>query len=306
MHLRAAAGPFPAAQRLACALACALAACAPGPRPAPPAAPPPADGPPVSAVVSNALVRFDVTCLPADAGGLGLLSSALLQASARTQRWGTFRHPIEVRVLPDHAALEAAVGRPDHPWLRGWSFAELILLQSPRTWGVPSDDQLRKDLAELLAHELTHALMYQALEQEGLGGLFARAEDEEPPLWFREGMASLTAGQGDKRPGPAELAAWQRAHPGVDLLRAGPELVRTEKEAVYGAAHRAFEVFLALRGDVAVRDILRSVRNGARFADAFRAATGLPLDAFERHAARAGFDPVAARAQPLPSGAGGP
>jgi len=71
-----------------------------------------------------------------------------------------------------------------------------VLVQSPRSWeGAAEADEatLAAALAELLAHELTHALMYQRLAR-GDG-----APVEEPPLWFREGMASLTAGQGARR-----------------------------------------------------------------------------------------------------------
>ena len=81
---------------------------------------------------------------------------------------------------------------------RAWAFADQVLLQSPRTWnpvGGADDDEL----AELIAHEVTHALMYQ-LMQPGDDPSWAV---EEPPLWFREGMASVTAGQGHRRPPPA-------------------------------------------------------------------------------------------------------
>jgi hypothetical protein len=153
-------------------------------------------------------------------------------------------------------------------------------------------------MPELLVHELTHALMYQLLQPAD--GEFP----EEPPLWFREGMASVTAGQGHRRLGLDDLRRWQDAHPSADLLRPGAELYRTEKEAVYAAAHRAFELLVALRGDQAIRDVLRGVRSGARFEDAFAAATGEPLTSFEAEAVRSGYSVKSFRPR-MPLGAGG-
>jgi len=100
-------------------------------------------------------------------------------------------------------------------------------------------------------------------------------ERRPPPVWFREGMASVTAGQGDRRMSAAELVRWTQAHPGQDLLNPSNELYRTEREAVYAAAHRAFELLLELAGDAGVREILRGVGARARsFRSAFAHATG--------------------------------
>ncbi|MFL5311578.1 MAG: hypothetical protein ACJ79H_14100, partial [Myxococcales bacterium] len=155
-----------------------------------------------------------------------------------------------------------------------------------------------EEMSELLVHELTHALMYQLL-QPADGGW-----PEEPPLWFREGMASVTAGQGHRRLALEDLRRWQRAHPAADLLHPTPELYRTEREAVYAAAHRTFELLLALRGDQAIRDVIRGVRSGARFERAFALATGEPLAAFEVEAVRSGYS-AAAFGVPMALGAGG-
>jgi len=141
----------------------------------------------------NAL--FDLRYTSDDKGEIERLRSALLVAAAPLSRWGSFEHPIAIRVYPDHESLEAAVQREGYPWLRAWAFADRIFLQSPRSWNDPSPATVAAELRELLAHELTHALMYQLL-----GGA------PEPPLWFREGMASVTAGQGHRRPTSDELS----------------------------------------------------------------------------------------------------
>ena len=176
--------------------------------------------------------------------------------------------------------------------MRAWAFADQILLQSPRTWDAG------KLLQELLVHELTHALMYQLLQPADA------PFGEEPPPWFREGMASMTAGQ--EQLGLGELRRFRDEHPGADLLRPSGEVYRTEKEAVYGAAHRAFELLVELCGEHAVRDVLRGARDGAPFADAFAAATGYALESFEAKAVSSGFSATAFQGPVPATGAGGP
>ncbi|HYV67615.1 MAG TPA: hypothetical protein VE964_15320 [Myxococcales bacterium] len=239
---------------------------------------------------------FEVRYPRDDAAEADRIGGGLLAAGPRLSRWGEFRHGVTVRLLPDHEALEALVGLHGYPWLRAWAFGDQILLQSPRSWD-PSAS-LQDEITELLAHELTHALMYQLL-QPAAGGF-----PEEPPLWFREGMASVTAGQGHRRLTLDQLRTWQKAHPDTDLLRPTAELYRTEKEAVYAAAHRAFELLVVLRGDQSIREVLNRAGSGARFDDAFAAATGQPLLRFETDAVRSGYSASFFRPR-LPFGAGG-
>jgi len=239
---------------------------------------------PLAARVSAPGLLFDVLYTQADALEIPRIERGLLDAAPRIARWGTFREGVSIHLLPDHASLEEAVERRGYPWLRAWAFGDQVLLQSPRTWrsGDVVDDS---EVAELIAHEVTHALMYQLLEPpEG-----RRWATEEPPLWFREGMASVTAGQDHRRLSRAELSRWMGSHPGEDPLRPPTELYRTEREAVYSAAHRAFELLLRVSGDAAVRDMLRRVSAGAPFADAFKAATGRALADFERDAIETRF-----------------
>ena len=67
----------------------------------------------------------------------------------------------------------------------------------------------------------------------------------------------------------------------------------------------AFELLVASRGDQSVRDVLRSVRSGARFEDAFAATTGEPLAGFEAKAMRSGYSATPFH-QPVAAGAAGP
>jgi hypothetical protein len=254
--------------------------------------------------VRKAGVEVQVSCAKgSDAAELGRIGSGFLDAASHVSRWGTFKSRVQVVVLEDHAALEEALRWPGLEWLRAWAYddGDRVLLQSPRTWDPANPGLLREpdELSRLISHELTHALMYQLIKPED-----GNALAEAPPFWFSEGMASVTADQGKMRLPPQKLAEWLKAHPGENPLDPDAELLRTEKEAVYGAAHRAFERLLALGGDQAVRDVLRGMRSGARFSDAFAAATGQKLGTFERATLQSGF---AAGVLPKPaSGAGGP
>src|SRR3954469_21394544 len=246
---------------------------------------------PLSAEARGGGDTFDLRYCIDDEGEIARLQSAILLAGAPLSRCGSLEQPGGIRVYPDPESLDAAVQRDGYPWLRAWAFADRIFLQSPRSWNDPSPATVSAELRELLAHELTHALMYQLL-----GGA------PEPPLWFREGMASVTAGQGHRRPTAEELSRWIAAHPGEDLLEPAPEIYRTEKEAVYGAAHRAFELFLALAGDDGLRELLLLARGGATFEDAFAMVTGVALSRFEADAVRARFSKLSFARQ---QGAGG-
>jgi hypothetical protein len=247
---------------------------------------------PLAAEVQAPGLLFEVLYTAADAAQVQRIQRGLLAIGPRLSRWGSFRQGVYIRIYPDHDALEAAVDRRGYPWLRAWAFGDQVLLQSPRSWGPNADGELD----ELLLHELTHSLMYQLIQPPS-----ADWPGEEPPLWFREGMASVTAEQGHRRLSADALAQWLTAHPGADVLHPSTELYRTEKEAVYGAAHRAFDLLLRLYGDEKVRSVLRGVGAGAKFADSFHDATGESLQDFEQQAVRSGFALSA-----LSHGAGGP
>ena len=93
------------------------------------------------------------------------IAARLIAAGPHLSRWGSFRHRVKIRVLPDHAALEDRIGMHGYPWLRAWAFGDQVLLQSPRTWSGLAEDS--DELTELLVHELTHALMYQLVQSPG-------------------------------------------------------------------------------------------------------------------------------------------
>jgi hypothetical protein len=188
--------------------------------------------------------------------------TSLTQVLPLLERWGTFREPVSIRILRDHAALERAAHQSDLPWLRGWTFPNEILLQAPSSW--PSDLSDEHSLSALLAHELTHALLYQLLA--GPQGTVAPA----PPPWFVEGMASVTAHQEARRLTQNQLRDWLTTHPGVDPFTFSDLLLHNEQRALYSAAHLAFQRLLDQFGEAKILAILVEERAGAPFAVAFQ------------------------------------
>lgn len=262
--------PMPATRRLPIALFAALWA---GCSHVPPGAaagdrPPPA---PVQRLVT-ADGAFTVEFGPRDGRGAMLIARALQAAGPKLQRWGVLRERVMVKVVPDHEALEQAVDRPGYSWLRAWARYAVIYVQSPATWLFGDDAQVQLD--ELLLHELTHCLMYQR------SGGDPGWQEKGIPLWFREGMASVTAGQGYRRGTLGSLASQVRA--GEELIADAEGLYRQKSEAVYAAAHHAFEFLLRRHGDDGVRRVLESMGAGRRFDAAFEEGLGVSRPAFER------------------------
>lgn len=232
---------------------------------------------PVPPLPSNDTVVADGASFRLEYGDLDARSArevaeALRLAVPRIERWGRFDAPMAVRIHATHDALEGAVRHFDLPWLRAWARYDSIDLQSPRTWSMLGAQ--RGQIVELLTHELTHCLMYQNV---------ATASDwagKRIPLWFREGMASVTASQGYRRPTEEDLWRYLRANPDKDPVGQGDALYQTEQEIVYGASHRAFDYLVRRHGDESVRRLMSAMKDGSDFPAAFEQAFGITPDVF--------------------------
>jgi hypothetical protein len=216
---------------------------------------------------------------PVDAAAASDVAAALPAALRRVGRWGRLREPVTITLCPSHEALEAAARRPGYPWLRAWARYATIDLQSPRTWqllGGPS----RRRLQETLTHELTHCLMYQA---SGTSWSWPR---KGIPLWFREGMATVTAGEAPRYASPERAAAFYQGSPTArrpdgDPLSDAEKLVQSQDELVYTTAYLAFQFLLDRYGEERIRRLLADMGEGAAFSAAFRRAMGIDVEAFE-------------------------
>lgn len=232
--------------------------------------------------------RFLVQYWPEDAGAARQVVSALQQAGPRVERWGALSSTVTFIIHPSHEALESAVRREGYVWLRAWAQYATINMQSPRTWSLFGGSS--RDVEELVTHELTHCVMYQV----------ASTEFNWPykgiPLWFREGLASVTAEQGHRRgrvedlwryyerstPGSGDGVPGSRARVAFGTLGkegdpiADPEpMYQEQSEIVYGAAHHAFKFLVDRYGEERVRGVLASMAQGLPFSRAFEQAIGI-------------------------------
>lgn len=222
--------------------------------------------------VSTAVGNFALDFSEADASVVERLSQGVDGAAQAIGRWGQLRSAVKIEVLPTHELLEEAVDRQGYDWLKAWARYDEVFLQSPRTWGLIVPRQA--EVTELLTHELTHCMMYQQSSDR------LSWSQKEFPLWFREGMASYTAGQAYRWPTLEELARFLQAHPKDDPIRRPEELYKGESDVVYSAAHHAFAYLVQRQGEAGVRAILHAMRPGPHFSEAFEQVTGVRIDEF--------------------------
>lgn len=217
---------------------------------------------------------YRIEFAPAQAADAARVQQSVDAAQPRLALWGALSEPLVIQVLPTHAALEAAVNQHGYGWLRAWGRYGEVFIQAPSTWGLASATQ--PQLNEVLLHELTHSLMYQ-LASDRLGWSRKRI-----PLWFREGMASYTAEQGYRWVSLEEISRVLNRSPEMDPVGAPGALYRDDSNFVYGVAHHAFAFLVKRYGEEGVRGVLREMKAGKEFPEAFGTAIGLTPEAFVR------------------------
>lgn len=207
--------------------------------------------------------RVEVRHADEDAAVADQVRRALPRAVRAASQWGSLPVSVTVTVHATHADLEAATGRTGNAWMRAWARIGAVELQSPSTWsrGYASDDAL----TQILAHELTHCVLFQAVGRDG------RAR--EIPMWFQEGMASVAAG---------ERHTLARA----DAVSSPAPLLRSDPTLVYGTADRAFRDLILRYGEPRIRQLLARLGEGHAFPAAFRDAMGVTLAEFEGDVSR--------------------
>ncbi|PTL78146.1 hypothetical protein [Vitiosangium sp. GDMCC 1.1324] len=228
----------------------------------------------LEASMESASGLFRTEYAPGNAQDAALVQKAADEALPKLERWGKLQVPVTLKVVPDHEALEDAVRQHGFGWLRAWSRYDEVFVQAPSSWGPGGATQ--PQINELLLHELTHSLMYQ-LSSDRLGW-----QRKQIPLWFREGMASFTADQSYRWVSLEEIARHLERTPGSDPVQKPDGLYRDDSNLVYGVAHYAFTFLVRRYGEDAVRGILREMKGGKDFPEAFESAIGLSADAFSR------------------------
>lgn len=227
-----------------------------------------------------------------------LLEGAVPEAARALGRWGGLHEPVTITVVNSHWELEQAVGRP-LPGISAWARRNQVLLWDPRWWPLPPSAehdpvlaaQIRRvQVTRLLAHELTHCLMFQRV-----GGPPSDPRDRIP-FWFREGMATVTAGEGAQWPPPESLSQWLAVHPDVDLLADAGTLARTDPSVAYGAAYHGFDFLVRRYGEGTVLQILDRMRALDGFPQGFQDAVGVSVASFgtdfRRYLSWRGFQPA--------------
>ena len=219
------------------------------------------------------LGAFELQYDPADKESAGMVRRAVTEAAPRLARWGTLRRPVLVQIFPSHDDLEQAVDRVGYSWLRAWARYRIVFVQSPRSWS--SSGATQAQMNELLLHELTHCVMYQEAADEG------DWQYKGIPIWFREGMASVTADQAYRRGTLAELSRYLKARENRDPINDAENLYQRRSDIVYTTAHHAFAFLDERYGEKGIRLVLEEMFQGRKFDAAFEAALGLSRKDFE-------------------------
>lgn len=203
-----------------------------------------------------------------------LIAAAVRRSLPELQSWGYLHEPVTVIVYPSHDSLTRTLRLRGYAWLRAWAQYDRVHIQAPSTWSGASSS---RRVEELIAHELTHVLMYQAI------GDRENWSKREIPLWFREGLASFVARQGYRRLSLSDIRdALPTLPPGSDPIERGDALARTHKALVYSLGHHMMQDLIARCEQAGVLRLMEHMRQGADFSDAFDAACPPGLDDFRK------------------------
>jgi hypothetical protein len=228
---------------------------------------------PVTASAGTFVIQY----APIDDGEQPRVVAAIEQAMPTISQWGPLKAPITIYLLPSHDDLESAVGRHGYDWLKAWARYDEIYLQSPRTWGARGAAD--NEIIELLKHELTHCAMYQRI------GTPESWAQKSVPLWFREGMATWTAGQAHRWPTLEELSHFLNTQL-ADPISSPEDLYQLESDVVYAAAHYAFTFLVIRYGTPKIHALLNLMQLGSSFEGAFQQSMGVSAHDFTSEFAR--------------------
>ena len=202
------------------------------------------------------------------------LDDAFGYAFSRLPGWGVYREDIDLYIYPDHGSMEEGTWQYGKQWMVGFGQYATVSLQSPRTW---SQNQWQRHFREVMAHELTHILMYQTACNRCFWfwcGI---------PLWYREGFASYVADQGWRRGDRAGLREYYLGSRYAGDPLADGEAVKSRNPAVvYRAGHWAFADLVTLCGKERMAGIFNAMGRGDSFDDAFLHTVGVSAAEYAR------------------------
>lgn len=222
--------------------------------------------------VELAGVPLQIAYAPARQADAARVTQAVQRASPGLSKWGGLGGPVTVYLAQSHGDLECASGQGGADWLRAWARADEVIFQTPAAWPPPGPNA--QELDQLVLHELTHCLTFQRSAWRG------DWTGRHIPLWFREGLAISTAGQGAGFGSLEDLANFYRAHPGLDPI-GHPEPIENEQHAaVYGAAFHAYTFLVRRHSEAVVERLFHSMSVGRTFAQAFEDVLGFTEQSF--------------------------
>ncbi len=174
-----------------------------------------------------------------------------------------FGPAIHVILAPEDSDMARGVAK----WVAGFAVegSDLVVIFPSRSPSYPDDT-----IEDVLRHEVTHVLI-------------GRASAGQPiPRWFNEGLAMAAERDRqfeDQTQFLYQLATGSNANlKELDQLFSGGQNDQIRAYALAGAlVHNVLQRY----GPAVSGDILRRVRQGARFDDAFKSATGLTPNAME-------------------------
>ncbi|MHB8419847.1 MAG: peptidase MA family metallohydrolase [Myxococcales bacterium] len=211
----------------------------------------------------------------ADGDLVPLVTLAAKQALPRVAQWGGLRVNTAVVILPNRDDLQARVHAEGDDWVDAWARYDTVYLVSPHTMRASGSAPSFDYLASLLAHELTHCTMQQAIG----------SRRGSVPFWFNEGMATVTSDEGSWYMPREEVATVLGRRPSLDPLH-DRYLAHGEARLAYSVAYWSFTLLAGL-GTASIERLLSTMGAGTTFADAFAKVYGEPLESFEGRLLRA-------------------
>ncbi|MCB9638720.1 MAG: hypothetical protein H6727_07415 [Myxococcales bacterium] len=226
-----------------------------------------------------------------DASAIPDVVTGLMYALRENRRWSTLESPLHMRLFPTHRSLEEAI-QLKLSWVRAWARYDSVWLQSPRTW---KRKFFQWPLTELLTHELNHVAMFQLCCSR------KNWEKRYIPLWFREGMASVTARQEYLRLSIERLRSFFATVHGKSVWRnlESVDALRFYQNELYSLGHWMFldlQDRLKVEG---VRKILLGMRGGLSFQKSFQKQVGMSVPAFLQDFERRNLRPDSVGMKPL-------
>jgi len=196
-----------------------------------------------------------------------VLDREVLVSLGQFGRWGRFVRPVHLKIAADPAMLRGAALLPTALDLRGLCRGDDVWVLDPAAWPDPPTD---RELADLLLHELAHAMWNQSTAPA------AGVAPVTPPTWFREGFAVVVA-EG------APPAAARRAIDGATLAHAAyadDAAIVNLGPVAYTAAAVAFDAWIARFGRRGLAALQRGLRAGKSFGRAFESSCATTDRAF--------------------------